>query len=123
MDLKGYNQVIPQTGASAGKYAECLLVTSKSKRFSLGKLLYEKYNLNNYTHAGLYIRKNKQHYDIVIGFKDDELYKLSTTPGVRGISSAAAFKLYPGMDGIYEPVETDTVDGEYYIKFKYKQNI
>jgi hypothetical protein len=123
IDLKGFKQIIPARKGRVSKYANCLLVLEKSKRFSLGKELYDKYKLDKQKKAGLYIKKAKQFYEIIVGFKDDEMFMLSKTPGIRGFVSATAFQLCPTLQGVYEPVESGTTDGEFYIRFEFRENI
>lgn len=123
IDLKGFKQVVPARKGRISRYAGCLMAQEKGKRFVLGKDIYDKYKLNQYKKAGLYIKKQKNFYEIVIGFKDDEMFTMSKTPGIRGIVSATAFQLYPALTGVYEPVESGTVDGEFFIRFSFKENL
>lgn len=123
IDLKGFKQVVPARKGRISRYAGCLIAQEKGRRFALGKDIYDKYKLNQYKKAGLYIKKDKQFYEIIIGFRDDEMFMLSKTPDIRGIVSATAFQLYPALTGVYEPVESGTVDGEFFIRFSFKENL
>lgn len=123
IDLKGFKQVVPARKGRISRYAGCLIAQEKGKRFSIGKDLYDKYKLDKQKKAGLYIKKDKQFYEIIIGFRDDEMFMLSKAPGIRGFVSATAFQLYPTLQGVYEPVESGTSDGEFYIRFKFKENL